>query len=247
MMRICVVMCAALELTSCSTPEPKPDPEPVVQSKHQMVNPLAPGDDDGDGMKVEGTLGTLDQSVIEAGLNPALLEITSCFNRQQKQEPYLGGQVTMQFRVARDGAIKSVRMQRSSLGSMEVDRCILEAAHTARFQRPRGGEAEFSYSLELSGRIMPVVWNLGMVRDEITKHREDLSSIRRGRKIVTQLVVPSGLEVTMYIDRRGHVVSVGMIAVEEIDQEFAAHLVATLKTITFEQPNSPYAKVTFTW
>jgi len=233
-------------LCACAKPEPKPDRAPVVQSKHRMVNPLVDSEDDGDGMKVEGTLGTLEQSAIQAGLNPALLEVTTCFNGEQKQKPYLGGKATLQFRVARDGTVKKLELKSSTLGSMVVNRCILDAARTARFARPRGGEAEFDYSVELSGQILPVVWDPGMVRDEIEKNREKLTTIRVGRRS-TSLVVPAGLVITMHLNRRGRVVSVGMVAVEEIDEEFASHLVSALKAIKFERPNSSYAKVTFSW
>ena len=233
-------------LCACSTAKPKPDPQPQVESQHKMVNPLDLDDDGKDGMQVEGALGTMDQSAVQAGMSRPMLEITSCFDSRQTTQPYLGGRASLQFRVSRDGKVKTVRLQESNLGSMELERCILTAARGATFERPRGGDAEFGYSVEFQGRIQPLPWDPGMVRSELDENREKLTTIKQGRK-TESLVPPSGLTVTMYVNGRGKVVSVGMIAIEEIDEEFATHFVEGLKEMKLEQPQGPYAKVTFTW
>lgn len=231
----------------CSSSQPKPDPQPQIESKHKMVNPLDDNAEDGDGMQVEGMLGTLDTGAVQAGMSRPMLEITSCFDRLQRRRPYLGGRAVLQFRVTREGKVKTVQLQESSMGSVEAERCIVTAARTAQFERPRGGEAEFSYTVEFQGRVIPDAWDPGMVREELDENREALTTIKQGRNKKEQLVAPSGLTVTLYIGGRGEVLSVGMTALEEIDEEFADHFVSTLKSIKFERPQSPYAKVTFTW
>lgn len=237
---------ALAALCGCSGAPAKPDPQPQVKSNHKMVNPLDLDDDGKDGMQVEGALGTMDQSAVQAGMSRPMLEITSCFDSRQRTQPYLGGRASLQFRITRDGKVKTVRLQESNLGSMELERCILAAARGATFERPRGGEAEFGYSVEFQGRIQPVPWDPGMVRTELDENREKLTTIKEGRK-TEALVPPSGLTVTMYVNGRGKAVSAGMNALEEIDEEFATHFLEVLKEIKFEQPQGSYAKVTFTW
>lgn len=237
---------ALVVLGACSTAPAKPDPGPQVESNHKMVNPLDLDDDGKDGMQVEGALGTMDQSAVQAGMSRPMLEITSCFDSRQRNQPYLGGRANLQFRVSREGKVKTVRLQESDLGSLELERCIVAAARGASFERPRGGEAEFGFSVEFQGRIQPVPWDPGMVRNELDENREKLTTIKQGRK-TESLVAPSGLTVTMYVNGRGKVVSAGMTAIEEIDDEFATHFVEVLREIKLEQPQGPYAKVTFTW
>jgi TonB family protein len=223
----------------------KPKPVEVQTSDHKMVNPLEEGEEDGDGMKVEGALGTLDQNAVQAGLSRSMLEFTSCYDRRARRKPYLCGDVVLAFRVTREGKIKKVHVKQSSLGALSIEKCILEAARTASFERPRGGEAEFSYTVSFNARVTVDAWDPGMVREEIDDNRDKLFIKQEGRESVP-LEVPSGLRVTMYVNRRGKVISVGMTAEEEIDEEFSTHFISAVKTIQFEKPQS-FAKVTITW
>jgi len=110
----CLVLCA------CGSPAAKPDPGP--NGKHRG-NPLATDEDaDKDGLQVEGTLGTLDEDAIQTGLAGRLGVLGSCFSKQMLKEPYLGGELKLHFRVARDGSVKSVRLGQSTVGSLAVER-----------------------------------------------------------------------------------------------------------------------------
>jgi len=233
-------------IAGCSGGAEKTKPRPpAVKSNHEMVNPLEQGDEDGDGMRVEGALGTLDQSAVQAGLSRSMLEFTSCYDRNARGKPYLCGDVELAFRVTREGKIKKVRIKQSSLGALPVERCILEAARTATFQRPRGGEAEFSYTVSFNGRVPVNAWDPGMVKQEIDDNRDKLFIKQEGRESIP-LEVPRGLRVTMYVNRRGKVVSAGMTAEEEIDEEFSTHFISSVKTIQFEKPEG-FVKVTISW
>lgn len=231
----------------CSGPPPKPKAPPTeVESKHKMVNPLEVGDEAEDGMQVEGTLGQLDQVSIQEGLAPRMTAVTACFNRRVARKPYLGGQVDLGFRVARDGALKKLTMTASSVGDYAVEQCIRQEMQKASFSRPRGGEAEFTYSLTFQGRYSPLVWDPGMVKDEINKNLEELLTKKEGRKKTT-LSAPNGLVVTFYVNRRGRVTTAGLVAEDPIDEEFAAAFIENLKRIEFVDPQSRCAKVTYTW
>lgn len=242
---VLILTLAALPV-ACGSPPPEPKAAPAAGSEHKMVNPLADDDDIGDGLKVEGVLGNLEQNAIQAGLDRVLPAVAACFQAKARRQPYLGGEMQLQYRVARDGTIKKMTVLRSSLGALEVERCVVDAAKKAAFAKPRGGEAEFTYPLTFQGRVAPEIWEAGAVADEIEENREKLTIITEGRKS-TALVVPQGLVVTFYVNGRGKAVSVGMIADEEIDEEFAGHFVAELKKIKFVEPGSQYAKVTITW
>lgn len=214
----------------------------MVESQHRAVNPLADDEENNDGMQVEGTLGTLDEEAIQSGMAPRLREIAGCFDNLVGQAPYLGGQVSLQLRVGRDGTARRVKLTESSLGSLTAERCILKAARGARFGRPRGGEAEVTFPLTFTGRIAPVIWNEGMVKDGLLAHVEELLA-DGGRP----LRAPQGLVITFYVDPGGRVVSAGMIAEEPIDEKFADRLVENLKKLKLTQPSGGYAKVTYPW
>ena len=237
----------AVQGAGCATAPAKvrPGKPEEDRGRHRMVDPGSVDDDEPDGMRVEGTLGTLDRAAIQAGLSRSMLEFTSCYDRRARHKPFLDGEVSLAFRVTRAGKVKTVRVQRSSLGAFEIERCILGSARTATFERPRGGEAEFSYTVSFNGRVPVDIWDPGMVREELDENR-DLLFVRQVGAEAVPLDVPPGLSVTMYVSRRGRVVSAGVTAEGAVDDDFAAHLVAALKQIQFEVP-SGIAKVTFSW
>lgn len=243
----CLLPALACALAACaSANKPKPAPPPKVESAHKMVNPLEDDDDLQDGMTVEGTLGQLDQASIQEGLALHLPRVTACFSSRVARAPYLSGKIELQFRVARDGALKKLTLLSSSVGHWGVEQCVRKEMERASFSKPRGGEAEFTYSLDFQGRYTPLVWDPGMVKDEITSKVEELLTVKEGRQETT-LTAPEGLVITFYVNRLGRVVSAGMTATEPIEESFAEALILNLKKIEFVDPQQRYAKVTYTW
>lgn len=241
---IVVVTCVA----ACSSPKPKPKAAPTnSESKHKMVNPLDDSDDIQDGLQVEGVLGSLEQSAIQAGLDPKLTTVNACFTQHLRLAPYLGGKATLTFRVATNGTIKKLNFTDSDLGSSAIERCILQTLGQVTFERPKGGEAEFTYPLIFNGRVQAQVWDPGMIRDEIEQHMDELIEAKGENGEVTVMDVPNNLTVTFYVDHRGKVVSAGMIAEDPVEEFFAEQLTQNLKKIKFVEPQGGYAKVTFSW
>jgi hypothetical protein len=234
---------ALLLLGGCSSPPAKPDPEPRVESKHKMINPVAPVEEEKDDLKVEGTLGTIEEEAIHASLDPRLRQVNGGFQKKTQREPYLSGKLVLHFRVTRTGTVKRARIAESTLGSVSVERCILGELRGVTFARPKGGEAEFSYPLVFQGRIAALQWESGMVKDEILSHLDDLL---KGPQDAT-LTAPKGLVITFYLDQKGKVVSVGLSADEVIEDSFADPFVENLKRVKFVEPAGAYAKVSYPW
>jgi hypothetical protein len=242
------VLLASLVLlvAGCSSPAPKPDPRPPDDGKqhHKMVNPLAlTSDDDHDGMQVEGTLGTIDDEAIQSGLSPRMAEASACFKGRTQRHPYLGGKLTLHFRVGRNGSSKKVKIAENGLGSLDIERCILRVFGGATFGRPKGGEAEFTYPLIFPSRVPTLHWESGMVKDEMLKRVDELLRGANGKL----LSAPAGLVVTFYVGPRGRVASVGLMADDVVDEGFGDRFVENLKQLKFIPPQGGYAKVSYAW
>jgi hypothetical protein len=245
MVRTTPSLLTLLLLAGCSSPAPKPDPRPPDEGRqnHKMVNPLAPPtDDDPDGMQVEGVLGTIDEASIQRGVSPRLAAASACFKGRTHRQPYLGGKLTLHFRVGRNGATKKVKIAENGLGCLEVERCILDAFGRATFGRPKGGEAEFTYPLIFPSRLPTLSWESGMVKDEMLKRVDELLRGSNGKL----LTAPAGLAVTFYVGPKGRVASAGLMAEDVVDEAFGDRFVENLKQLKFIQPHG-YAKVTYTW
>lgn len=192
----------------------------------------------GDEMQTLGTLGTLDRQSIQDGVADKIPRVrSSCYRRRLGEEPYLGGEVGLKFRVATNGSVRWVRFKQSDLGSLEVERCILEVMRGARFGRPQGGEAEFSVPIRFKGgdRVTP----LDPRRSRAARRlRGSCKQLLRGEAPRGRLKPPPGLRVTLYVDDEGKVVSAGLSAGgEEIPAEFADRFIANLKQLKLEDPS----------
>lgn len=249
--RIGLLIASALVVAACASTPKKKDPEPTFTSKHKAVNPLLDSADKGDGMKVSGLMGTLDPGQVQLAMNQTFPAATQCYHRVARRKPYVGGKMEMKFRVRTDGTVKRIQLLSSNVGSREIESCVLSKLAETRFPKPRGGgEAEFTYPITFPTRLASVSWDPQKVRKGLRKWRKK----RKNRKVakafkkeLKKLTFPRGLVLTLYIAGTGHIVSAGMVAEEEITDEFAEKLMTALKLVAFEQPASRYAKVTYRW
>ncbi|MDH5492760.1 MAG: AgmX/PglI C-terminal domain-containing protein, partial [Myxococcales bacterium] len=105
--------------------------------------------EDDEGVQVEGILGTIAASSIERAVNMRLNRFLRCATRRYDHVEVLSGTFAMSFRVKRDGTVRWVFPVRSTIGDRQTERCMIEVAAQIRFDRPRGGEAEFQHSFDL--------------------------------------------------------------------------------------------------
>jgi hypothetical protein len=226
-------------LTACgATPPPK-----VTQPEERVVEPppskQEPTEAPDDGMRVggDGILGTLDEEVINRVLQPKLQDFSACFH-QHKKLGYVGGTITLKYRIARDGTVKKVGFA-SDLGSFPVERCVLAIAKTLTFPRPRGGEAEFEYPAAFRPRQRYQVWDAGRISADVHRHERALRACAGP---------PKSYALTFYIGAGGKTTSVGFSSPEPWDaglEAFAECVVEKAQTWKFTDPRGEITKSTY--
>jgi hypothetical protein len=180
---------------------------------------------DPDDIQVDGTTGTLDEQEARDGVTARLPQITTCYMRERASAPFLAGRVDLKFRISTTGQARWVRLVRSDLGSIAVERCILAEMARARFPAPEGGEAEFSIPLSLHPQTI-----------DVSSGPQPPSRVapeaKRLVKACKNLSLPPGLLVTMYVDDEGAVLSVGLSASSgEIAADLAGELSSRLRAV----------------
>ncbi|MCC6749425.1 MAG: AgmX/PglI C-terminal domain-containing protein [Deltaproteobacteria bacterium] len=233
-----------LSLLACAAPQrPRSTPpsRPIARRPPPKALPKAAPDD---GLHLKGGLGTLDQSTVEERLKEHQQEFVECFQRGLRESAYLGGAVTFKLRVGPAGAVKSVLLSESTLGSRPVEQCLLGVVSTLVFPRPKGGDAEFTYPLSFPSREQILIWDPGMVQKELKRQRRMLLARARG---AGALALPKGLMLTFYVDRRGRAVSAGLAAPTPFAEDLAERLLQNLKKLKFIAPQGSLAKVTYRW
>lgn len=85
--------------------------------------------------------GSLDPEKVREVVSSNRAALRSCYERGVLENPSLTGTCTVRIVVARDGTVGLASMHGSSLGSLSMDRCVLQLVRTWRFPPPADGRA----------------------------------------------------------------------------------------------------------
>jgi hypothetical protein len=233
------VAAGAMLISACSHAPPKQEKaQPVAQAPAPAPQPAASEPDE---IKVSGTLGTLSDEEIAGPFERRWDDVTRCFADAKNKTKlwYLAGKVELKIRVARAGDIKSVYVSSSTVGSYDVERCILGIAKELTFSKPHGGsEAEFTYPIEFRGKAAVLPWDGARVAPAMAKHKKDVSACRKS------VHLPPSVMMTLYVAPGGKVTSAGFHADAPIDDGFAQCLVDKTKLWRLDDPLGRIAKCT---
>jgi TonB family protein len=222
---------------------PPPPAAPPPRASAPALERSAPRPDADDEMKVSGTLGTLNDEDIAGPFERRWGEITSCFTQAKSRLWYLEGKVELKFRVAHSGDPKAVYVSSSSVGSYDVERCILAIARELHFSKPHGGgEAEFTYPIEFHGKAALATWDEARVGPFLRKPkpRRDVLDCKKQ----AQRGLPSSLTMTLYVAPGGKITSAGLAADAPIDDGLASCLVGKAQLWRLDDPLGKIAKAT---
>lgn len=192
----------------------------------------------GEGMKVEGILGTIPQLRIEEVLEAKLPEFQRCFFEGTNQIAALGGHMKFFFHVGLDGRVEWVSPRGSSIGHRATELCLLTKAQNARFPAPKGGgPAEFVWGFELEPATAPQTLNAERVMPAVEEHRSELSACgidAAGHYVVTAYIAPDG-----------RAEAVGAAADSKEAAEHIDCIVETIRSWPLTDPTDSSAKVSF--
>jgi TonB family protein len=185
----------------------------------------------------DGLLGTIDEEVVARALQPRLGEFGGCLNSRRRLG-YVGGTITLKYRVNRDGTVKKVSYA-SDVGAWAVERCVLAIAKQVQFPRPKGGEAEFEYPTVFRPRQHYRVWDEERISADIHRQSKELRACAGA---------PRGYALTFYIGAGGKTTSVGFSSQEPFDagiEAFAECVIERAMAWHFIDPLGEVTKATY--
>lgn len=232
----------AVLFSACShAPERKeaPPAPPVTQAPRPEARPALDEE-----MQVAGTLGMLDDEQVAGPFQRRWDDITRCYADERDKLWYLGGRIELKVRISRTGDPKSVHVSGSTIGSYDVERCILAIARELHFSKPRGGsEAEFTYPIEFRGKAQVAAWDEGRITPHLRKPRA-LKDVSECKHKSSTSGLPSALMLTVYVAPGGKITSAGLHADAPLDDAFASCLVGKSKAWRVDDPLGKIAKCT---
>lgn len=101
------------------------------------------------GRPVAIVTGALSTEVVRKTIRPYLDEVRHCVDFSLASELQLGGQVTVNFKIASSGAVVSARIKPSPLRDHEIEQCILTRIKTWAFPKQPAGVTRVTYHFEL--------------------------------------------------------------------------------------------------
>ena len=229
-------MCAVLvsfALAGCGGAAAEAETTTPVETAHHEAR-----EEPDDGSQITGLMGSIRQDQVRNTLEPRMDAFMGCFQQRLSSVRFLGGEITLAFRIHTDGTVMWVYPSRSTLGDRDVETCAMTVASRAHFPRPRGGEAEFTW---------------GFALDPPSDVRAPVSLASAG---VDALVASSGAavrgacgagryEVTAYVSPGGLPLAVGAAA---DSSDAGGHLdcvAAAVRAWRFPDPGSYAGKISF--
>ncbi len=208
----------------------------MIESPMPSAPPrLTPRDPEPEIAAITGTLGGISPRSVEEGLEPRMDELARCVESRRAPDLPLGGRVRLGFRIHLDGSVRWVHTRASTLDDRDAERCLLDVARQARFRRPGGGEAEFSWTLDLDEPGGDTTWQDAHRRPAVT---------RAARAASARCGEPEGVHVTVWIGPSGRVVRAGASG-REPESEDALDCVAS-SVLRLRMPaRGRLARVTF--
>jgi len=231
----------AQALVGCGSPPP---PKAPAREERVIEPPPSKAGEEGrqdDGMTLsgDGVLGSVDEDAVQRVMQPALERFGECFNKE-KRFPYIGGTITLRYRIARDGSVKRLGFQ-SDVGAWEVERCVVAAASELRFPVPKGGEAEFEYPVVFRPKHRHKVWDSQRISADVHRQEGQLSMCAGA---------PSEFVLTFYIGAGGKTTSVGFSTTDRWGkgtEAFAECVVEKARGWRFTDPLGEITKASFSF
>jgi len=137
----------------------KPPPEKPEEKKVSLPPPQPEEDEPEDGVTFKKQKGQISQEAIEAGLAPIKEAMTDCYNSRVGKRKWLGGEVNLKWELKADGSVKSVKITASNVGDWAVEKCLLDLAWNATFEKPSGGDADFDLPLTFTPTRITQDWD----------------------------------------------------------------------------------------
>jgi len=204
--------------------------------------PTSPPDqNDNGGMVIEGQLGFIPQNELMRTLTPATPQLAQCYNERLADHPYMSGRIELKFRIGTDGSVRWVIPLHSTLGDRDTERCMLDRARALRFTRPRGGETETTYPLELEGgedARPATAWQPTRLDAVVGRNRSALQRCRNGAS--------GPIEITLYAAPNGTVASAGVSVANDGALQAIDCVVREVSGWRVPDPGSWYARATIT-
>lgn len=157
-----------------------------------------------EGVTIVNARGHMEKAAVEAGIAPHNGELSDCFMKNLNHRKWLGGHVVIHWDIKKDGKVTAVKlMSESDLGAWPIEKCILDVARSASFDKPVGGDADFTLPLDFSGKGSSMPWTEDQALKAVGGQLVKLEACDKKH------ARPRDVTITLYVGPHGKAQSVG--------------------------------------
>lgn len=84
-------------------------------------------------------MGALNKCTIDSYVRKSIGEIRQCYENELAKDRKLAGRVVINFIISASGNVSSAKVQRTTMGSAEVENCVAGVIKKIKFPAPKGG------------------------------------------------------------------------------------------------------------
>jgi hypothetical protein len=216
---------------------PVAKPEPEVSAKATTRVPVEE-DENEDGVQFMSSRGHMDPKVVEQGIAPHTQALSDCYTTNLNKRRWLGGHVVLHWDIKADGTVTAVRLAESDLGAWPIEKCLLEVARAAEFDKPIGGDADFQLPLDFTARGRLTSWD-----DDQALRAVGGQLVKLDACATKKVPSPSDVTVTLYVGPGGKAQSVGFAGKTVIDDAWADCAVKAALALRLPDPKGQIAKL----
>jgi TonB family protein len=226
-------------------------------------------DEPEDGVTFTKTRGAMSEEAIKAGLAPHTQALMDCYTNNVRSRRWLGGHVVLHWDIKANGTVTSVKLVESDLGAWPVEKCLLDIAWQATFDKPKGGDADFTLPLDFSPPSGTKIWDedqaLRAVGGQLAS-LDDCDDFEPGKpapkpakkkkpakhapkpekadKPARPERPPSNVMITLYVGPQGKAQSIGFASsTSEVGEKWAACAAQTAQMWRLPDPRGQIAKL----
>jgi hypothetical protein len=186
-------------------------------------------------------IGALPEEETQYALKTTFKDVQACFFGGSRRVEFLGGEIAFNITVGSDGKAVGVFAERTTLGDRETEKCMIDAMKHVSWPKPVGGPigiAQGSFDFEAAADVRPPVsWQESKVSAALHQAGGRLSQCKTSSA--------TGYLATVYVDENGKPLAAGVAAPNRDAEGASDCLVDVLLSLSFPDPGSWPAKVSF--
>lgn len=232
--QVCLVLTLATLLPACGSDTP-------AKNAHDVTEESSGSRGNSEGMSANAEIGALDEAAVDNTFQKSLSGLEHCLASGAQRVEFIGGKVAFYIEVDRQGALGEARLEDSTIGDRDTEKCMLGVLRRKSWPKPVGGDkgyARKSFDFDPPNDVRPPTdWDGERLSAALKKLDSELGECKQGTS--------GRFKATMYVSTDGTPLSVGVVPPNQAGEAALDCLVEKLKAETYPSPGSWPAKVSF--